>query len=158
MKAEPETRSQRVWEVTIESDWLTTLGAALLLILCGLLLSREIAHVMWGHFVGPMHLQRSFWSIFSKAFELIVAIYCFMFAFKFPRKSLKVASVLMGTNFAGYFVLSCFHISSSVRHIAAVSGSVMRQIALAIFCVAIAQWLKSVVRWDSPSETCGGDC
>jgi hypothetical protein len=157
MKAEPKNRSPRIWEITVESDWLTTLGAAVFFIVSGLLLVREIDHFIWGRFSAPVGFHRSFWSIWNKVFEAIAAVSCFMFASTFRRKSVKTASLLMGVNFAGFVLLSCFPISPGVRHIAAVSGSAVRQVALAIFCVALAQWLRSVVRWGRPSELPGGE-
>ena len=59
----------------------------------------------------------------------------------------------MGTDFAVYVLLSCFPISSAAGHIVGISGSVVRQIALIIYCMAIAQWFKSVVGWNSPSDS-----
>ena len=159
MKAEPRTQSPRIPGITVESDWFTTLGAAVLFVLSGLLLVREINHFIWGHFSAPVPLHRSFWSfwnIWNEVLEAIAAIYCFMFAFTFPKKPVKIGCVLMGINLAGYILLSCFDISPSVRHIAAMSGSATRQLSLAIFCVALAQWLRSVVRWDGASELRGG--
>jgi hypothetical protein len=64
---------------------------------------------------------------------------------------------LMGTDFVRSAVLSVFHVPLVARHIGAVAGSSARQIALAIFLVAIAQWFKSVVHWAPPSESQGGD-
>jgi len=45
----------------------------------------------------------------------------------------------------------------TVGQIVAVSGSFVRQIALIIYCVAIAQWFKSVVSRSSPSESWGNE-
>jgi len=157
VNTQPKNRSPRIWEITVDSDWFTTLGAAALFVVSGLLLVREIGHFTWGRFSFPVALHRSFWSIWNKVFEAIAAILCFMFAFEFPRKSVKIASVLMGINLAGFVLLSCFRISPSVRHIAAVSGSALRQIALTTLCVALAQWLRSVIRWGRPSELPGGE-
>lgn len=157
MKSEPDTRSERIWEITVESDRLTTLGAVVLFIVCGLFLVREIDHFIWGHFSGPVPLHRSFWSIWNKVFETIAAIYCFIFAFNFPNKYLKIACVLMGINLSASVLLSCFHISPSALHIAAMSGSAVRQVALAILCVALAQWLRSIVRRGRQAEIPGGE-
>lgn len=156
MKAEPKTRPCRLWEITVGSDWFTTSGAAVLFVVSGLLLVREVDHFIWGRFSGPVRLHPSFWSIWNKVFEAIAALCCFMFAFTIPKKSVKIASVLMGIDLAGFALLSCFYISPSVRNIAAVSGSALRQVALAIFCVILAQWLRSVVRWGRQSSLGGG--
>jgi len=158
VKAEPKTRSPHVWEITVESDWFTTVGAAVLLIVSGVLLVREIDHFIWGHLSRPVHIHGTFLSIWNKVFEVIVAIYCFMFAFKIPNYSVKIASLLMGIDLSSFVLLSCFHTSPGVLHIAAVSGSAMRQVALAIFCVALAEWFRSVVRWSRQSVLPGGEC
>jgi len=150
-------RSAHIWEITVESDWFTTVGAAVLLIVSGLLLVREIDHFIWGHLSGPVHIPRSLWSIWNKVFEAIAAVCCLMFAFKFPNNSVRIASLLMGIDLASFVLLSCFHMSPGVLHTAAVSGSAMRQVALAIFCVALAQWLRTVVRWGRQSELPGGE-
>jgi hypothetical protein len=134
----------RSWEITIDRDWITTIMMAVLFIICGLLLAQEIRHVAQGYFHGPERLRISFWSIWNKVFEVIAAIYFFMFAFSVPKKSVKTASILMGTDLAVYALLSCFPISLALGHIVAISGSAARQIALIIYCVEIARWLVSV--------------
>jgi hypothetical protein len=144
-------------DLTIESDWFTALGAVVLFILFALLLLREIDHFIWGHVGTPVRLHISFWNIWNKVFEAIAAIYCFIFAFQFRNRYLKAGSLFMGMNLAGFVVLSCFQLPARALHIAAVSGSAVRQVALAILCIAIAQWLRSVVRWGGHSEVPGGE-
>jgi len=143
----------RSWEITIDSDWITTIMMTILFIICALSLAREIRRVALGHFYGPARLRISFWSIWNKIFGVIGAIYFFIFAFTFPKKSAKVASVLMGTDLAVYALLSCFPISLTVSHIVAVIGSAVRQIALVIYCMAIIEWFKSLVRWVPQSDS-----
>lgn len=157
MKAEPKTRSRQTQEITVESDRFTTVGAVAFLIVCGLLLVREIDHFIWGHFSGPVHIQTSFWSIWGKVSEAMAAICCFVVAFEFPNNSVKIASLLVGVDVSGSVLLSCLHTSPDVLHTAAVSGSAVRQVALAIFCVALARWLRSVVHRGRPSELPGGE-
>jgi hypothetical protein len=157
LKAEPRTQSPRIWGITVESDWFTTLGAAVLFILSGLLLVREIDHFIWDHLSGPVPLHRSFWSIWNKVFEAIAAIQCFIFAFRVPKRPVKIAAALMGINLTAFVLLSWFDLSPSVRHIVAMSGSAVRQLSFAIFCVALAQWVRSVVRWGRPSDLPGGE-
>jgi uncharacterized membrane protein len=148
-------RQARTWDITVESDWFTALGAVALFIVAALLLVREIDHFIRGRFSRPVRLHMGFWSIWNKVFQAIAAIYCFI-AFKFRNKYVRIASVLMGMNLTGFVLLSCFQIPTRALHIASVSGSAVRQIALAIFCVALAQWLRSVVRWGRRSELPGG--
>ncbi len=157
MKSGSNARSERIWEITVESNWLNTLGAVVLFIACGSLLVREIDHFIWGQFSRPVRVHLAFWSIWNKVFEAIAAISCFICAFNFPNKYVKTASVLMGTNLAGFVLLSFFQLSTRTLHVASVGGSVLRQIALAICCMALAQWLRSVVRWGRQSELPGGN-
>ena len=153
MTQESQT-SGAVRGIGVVSDWGTTVGMIVILVVCGLPLIRDTEHFILGDVAGPAHVQRSFW---SKVFETLAAIYGFMFAFIFSQKSVKVAGVLVGLKMGSYALLSCFNISPNVRHVVAVSGSIAIQIALAIFCVAIVQWLKCVVRWEPPPEPRGGD-
>ena len=155
MSSEPRTRGRR--EITFDSDWLTTIGLGLLFVVLCLLLVKDIQDFIWRHFTGPTHVQLNYWSISNNIFQGIAGIYGFIFAFTFPQKLAKIACVLMGAKLAGFALLSCINISSSVRHVAAVCGSIVSQIALVIFLVVIAQWFKSVIRWDTPSELQGGD-
>ncbi len=141
----------------MHSDWFTTVGAAALFILFGLLLVREIDHFIWGRLSGPVHIHTSFWSIWNKVCEAMAAICCFIFAFELPNKPLKIATLLVGIDLSSFVLLSCLHTSPGVLHIAAVSGSVVRQVALAIFCVTLAQWFRSVIRRGRRSEVPGGE-
>jgi hypothetical protein len=152
MSVESETRHGHVLGITIGSDREMTLWMAVLFVICGLLLAEEIHRVFQGNFFGPTHVRMNYWSISTKAFETIVAIYFFMFAFRIPKKSVKFASALMGADFSVFVLLSLFSVPATVGHTVAIIGSAARQIALLIFCVAIAQWLKSAVRRSSSTD------
>jgi hypothetical protein len=152
--------SQPSWrdrEIVVQSDWMTTAGVIALFVFCVWQVSMDIDKFAWGHFTGPVHLQRNFWSIWNKVFEIIAAIYALIFAFKFTSKLLKVACVLMAAKLTGLVLLSCFSISDGVRHASAVSGSVVSQLAFVIVCVEIVLWLRSVVQRDPPAEPPGGE-
>ncbi len=157
MNTESETRTPRTWEITVESEWISTLGMSLLFLICGLLLVREIRHFIWSDLSVPVHLHKGFWNIWDKVFEAIAALYCFMFAARFPKKSVKAACALMGICLAGSVLLSCFRLSSNTQHIAATGRSILSQIALAIFCLVIADWFRSVCRWTPSAPRRGGD-
>jgi hypothetical protein len=144
-------------ELTVDSDWITTFGAVALFIICLLLLAGDTRKFISGHLKEPMHLQKSFWSIWNKVFETVAAIYGFALASSFTQKPVKIACLLMAVKLAGFVLLSFFNLSLSVRHIAALTGSVVSQTALVIFCVAIVQWLKRVVRWNTAPEPHGGN-
>jgi hypothetical protein len=147
--------SQTQRKIDVKSDWITTLAMALLLVLCGLLLTREIDRSIWGHLERPSHPHIGFWSIYNRVLIGFAAILCVPYASAFQSRSVKLAFALAGIRLAVFDLLSCFNISSSVSHIAAVAGSAVSQVALAIFCVAIAQWFRTVVHWNPPSESLG---
>jgi len=157
MKTKPETRTARVWEFSVDSDWITTLGMLLLFFICGWLLLREIRDFIWGHLTVRAHFHKGFWSIWNKVFEVIAAVCWFMFALRFPKKSAKLGCTLMGIYLFGWVLLSCLQLSSSVQRIAATSASILWQIALGVLCVAIADWFRSVVQRGRPSDVRGGD-
>jgi hypothetical protein len=162
VNAEARTRSKRLWEVTVESDWITTVSMAALFLICVLLLASEIHAVVRDHIIPVALARGTFSDIFTKAFEVIAAIYCFIAGLRHPTnsirfgKSVKFAFVLVGIHFGSTALLGLFHTSLVVRHAAAVIGTIMMQIALAIFCVAIASWFRSIVHWHVDSEHRGG--
>ena len=149
MISESDTRRVPVLGMTIDSDREMTVWMAVLFVLCGLLLAQEIHRVFQGHFFGPSHVRMNYWSISGKAVQAIAAIYFLMFAFRISRKSVKSASALMGVDFSVMVLLSLFSVPAPVGHAIAIIGSAMRQIALLIFCMAIAQWFKSSVQRSS---------
>ncbi len=156
MMAREETQPRSAGGITLNTDWTTALGMALLLVICGLLLRSEVNKFVWGYFIGPKPFHRSFFSVFNKAFEVVVTLYFIMFAFRVPKRSAKIGSVLMGAALASGVLFSFIHLTTRAYHIAAVSGSAMRQIALVLFCVAIAEWFRSVAHWTSKSDSAGG--
>jgi hypothetical protein len=144
-------------ELTVDSDRITTFGAIALFIICTVLLVGDVRNFIWGHLQGPVLIHKSFGSIWNKVLEGVAAIYGFVLASSFTQKPVKIACILIGVRMAGFVLLSCFNVSPSVRHIAAVSGSIVDQVALVIVCVVIVQWLTRVVRWSPPPEAHGGD-
>jgi hypothetical protein len=154
MNGNSRTSSENRDEITIDSDRTTTFLLALLFIICALLLAREIRNSVHGHLILPQPVHRTFFSIFTKASEGIVAIYLFVSAFSFPKKSVKLASVLLGTSFiSGLVVLSWPHFSLPTQHAVAIARSGAQQVAFAIILVKIAEWFRSVVRWVPRSNT-----
>lgn len=147
---------RRGQEITINSDWVTTVLVIAALPVCAWLLARDIEKMFWGHLVGPTYIQPSFWNIWNKVFEAIAAFLSILLSFKLSQKAARIACGLMGTRLASFVLLSCFNISPNARHIAAVSGSIISQIALVTCCVAIVQWLTSAVGCNPPQEPQGG--
>src|SRR5579864_1898226 len=145
-------------EIKVKSDWITRLSLLGLLVVCALLLFRDIEQLMLGQAHGPAPLHKSFWGIWNLSFEAIAAIYCFLFAWRWRALSVRLALCLMGTNFTGVVLLRLFHVSPNAEHVVAVSASVLRQISLVLICIAIAQWFRSVVvHRAAANEVTGGE-
>jgi hypothetical protein len=143
--------------IAIDSDWITAFGMVALLIVCVLWFVADVRRFMWNQPAGPAHVLRNFWSIWNSIFEAIAGVFLCMFTFLLPQKTAKIACALMGAKLASFVLLGCFNISSNVRHIAAVSGSDLNQMALLLFSVAIFQWLRGVIRWDQTPDPRGAE-
>jgi len=155
MTEQLKTSPPRPSEVTVNSDWLTTVEAVAGLIVCSLLLIGEIRHFVWGHFAQPAQVRRDFFGIFNEVLRAIACVLAFVLAFEFRKKPLKVACFLGGLSLAAGSLLGFIHITSGTLHAVAMATSVMRQVTLVLFLVAIAQWFKSVIR-KAPTEPAGG--
>jgi hypothetical protein len=135
-------------EITIDSDWITTFVMALLLAFCGWQLIRESRHLVFDRLAGTILLTQFIDKVRTAA---IVVCYFLGVFLPWPR-SVRLGGLLMGTEIVVRIALHYFDASASVQHSAAVAGSLARQVALALFIFAIAQWFKSVVRWTPPSN------
>jgi hypothetical protein len=136
--------------ITINSDWITTIVMALLLVVCSLLLIRDIRDLVSGRTIEQGPVTRS---LFTNIFTIIAAVYCFLAARGFHVMYVRIGFALMGIQFTSNVVLGYFHIPTHLQHNAAVAGSLVRQVALTIFVVAIVQWFKSVVHRNRLSDT-----
>lgn len=161
MTAAGNRRQDRIWELTIESDWLTTLCMGFVLAICASLLARDIHETVRGQFAGPGTLHKTFNGILLRIGEVIAAVYCFMAGLgrvgdsKTIGKAVRFAFVLMGIYFTTGAALGIFHATVPARHAAAVARAIVEQVALVIFCVAIAEWFRSVFHWRKNSELNG---
>lgn len=140
-------------EITIDSDRTTTILLALLFMLCTLLLAREVRNTIYGHLTLPRPLHRNVFGIFTAFSEGMASIYLFLFGFNFPRKSVKLACVLMGADLVCSVALSWLHVSPAIRHTMSVAGSGVRQVALVVFLFTIADWFRTKVRRISSLQT-----
>jgi len=141
--------SKRVWEITIDSNWIMTVGMALLLVFCAWQVVREARHLV----LGNLTEQVVFTNVIDKIGMVILAVYCFLFAFSFEAFHVRLALILLGTAAAFRFSLSYLHVSPVTVHVANIGDSMADQIALAIIAFAIVQWFKSVIHWTPPSKT-----
>ena len=135
-------------EITVDSNWIVTIGMALVLVFCGWQVIRDARYLLFGDLSEEVMLTH----VFDKISTFIYGVYCFLFAFSFRPKSVKVAFLLLGTDMAIRVALHYHHSSVAMQHSAAIAGCIARQVAYTVILVAIIQWFRSVVRWVSPSN------
>jgi len=141
-----KTQGRPIREITIDSNWIVTVLMAVLGVICSAMLIREIRDFAFANAVEQQPLTEG---LFTKVFEGIAAIYCFISAFSFRKKPVKLAFLLTAVDLSVGVVLSYFHLGSGFQHFVGVARSALRQVALTIFIVAIVQWFKSVVSFRS---------
>ena len=146
-----ESQTQRPGEVTIDSNWIITIGLALLFAFIAFLLGWSIRNLLLDKVAyGALQGDRNGW-LDTLTYPL-GAVYSFVFAYSFPAKHLRVAFVFLGTKYVALIAVSYLHVAVGVQHLVAVAGSIATQIAYTIILVAIAQWFKNAVRWNPPSH------
>ncbi len=139
------------WEITVDSNWIMTIGMVLLFAIIALLLGWSIRDLLFDK-VDYRVLQGARNGWFDTLAYVLGAAYSFVFAYWFPGKHLKVAFLLLATEYTVRFAIEYLHVAAGVHHSAAVVGSIARQVAFTIILVAIIQWFKSVARWVPPSN------
>ena len=137
--------------VTIDSDWVTTVGMALGFALTAFLLSRSIRYLLFfsANYGASWGVRRGWPHTLN---YVIGAVYFFLFAYSFPAKYLKIAFLLLGTNYTLRFAFTYLSVAAGVRHSVALAAAIAAQIAYAIILFAIARWFKSVFRAAHPSD------
>ncbi len=145
----------RSWEITVDSNWIMTIGMVLLFAFIAFLLGWSIRDLLSDK-VDYRVLQGARNGWFDALTYALGAVYCFVFAYSFPGKHLKVAFLLLATEYTVRFAIEYLHVAAGVHHSAAVAGSIGCQVAYTILLVAIIQWFKSVVRWIPPSNPGAG--
>jgi len=131
-------------EITVDSNWIMTVGMALLFAFCAFLLIWDIRDLLFGK------VEHDVSHTIDVVAYALGAVYSFLFAYSFRATPLKVAFLLLGTNYTVRLAIGRLHVSASMQHFASVICSIAWQIALIIILVAIAQWFKSVVRRVTP--------
>jgi hypothetical protein len=146
-----KAKSRRLWEITIDSNWIMTIGMALLFPFMAFLLGWSIRNLLFDKVdYGVSQGVRNGW--LNTVTYVIGAVYSFLFAYSFPAKHLRVAFLLLGTKYTVRVALAHLHVAAGVQHSAAVAGSIATQIAYTIILFAIAQWFRSVIRLVHPSD------
>lgn len=137
-----KTQIQRRGDILIDSDWITTIGMALSFALCILLLAQSVRGFLSGNLDRPI----------SFFYYAICVAYSISLAYFFRAKHVRLAFLLLGTQYTVRFALAYFHFAATKQHFAAYVGSIATQISVIIILVAIAQWFATVVRPNPPSH------
>jgi hypothetical protein len=131
----------RSWEITIDSNWIMTVLMGFAFVTCGTILGWNIRNLLLDRMDDPVSL-----------YSVIGSIGYFSVAYGLSAKSLKVAFLLLGTNMLVRSALYYLHASTNVQHSAWTVCSIARQIAYIVILLVIAQWFRSVVRWNQSPE------
>ncbi len=154
MSHELQTRRQR--DITIDSNWIITIGMALLFAFTAFLLGWSIRDLLFDKLDhGVLQFVRSGW--LDTITYVMGAVYFFLFAYSFPAKHLKIAFLLLGAKYLVLIAASYLPVGTNVRHSAAIAGAIASQIAYAIILFAIARWFKTVVRQTPTGDHGVGD-
>jgi hypothetical protein len=143
-----KTNWWRSWQITVDSNWIMTIGMILLFAFTAFLLGWNIRDLLFDKVYWVPQRVRNGW--LDTLTYVLGAVYFFLFAYSFPAKHLQVAFLLLGTEYTGRVALAYLHVAVGVQHTVAIAGSIAAQIAYTIILFAIVQWFKSVVRWVSP--------
>jgi uncharacterized membrane protein YciS (DUF1049 family) len=151
-----KSQTQRQGDVTIDSNWVITIGMALLFAFIAFLLGWCIRDLLFDK-VDHEVLQRVRSGWLDTLTYVLGAVYSFLFAYSFPAKHLKIAFLLLGANYLVLVAVSYLHAGAEVQHSAAIAGAIASQIAYTIILFAIAQWFKTKLRRIPPSDHGVGD-
>jgi hypothetical protein len=136
-------------EIPIDSNWIVTIGIALLFVSCIWQLIRDVRYLA----LGNLSEQVLSTHVIDKIGIVILAVYCFLFAFSFQALRVRLALILLGAEAVVRLSLSYLHVSPATLHVADIGASLADQVALAIIAFAIVQWFKSVIHWVRPTKT-----
>jgi hypothetical protein len=138
-------------EITIDSDWITTILMALIFAFIAFLLGWSIRD-LWSDTFDHIVLQRVRGGWLDKLTYFIGPAYCFLFAYSIPAKRLKIAFLLLGANYIARIAVTYLHVGADVQRAAVIAGAIASQIAYAIILLAIARWFGTVVRQVHPDD------
>lgn len=139
-------RPTRLGEITVDSDFTTTMLLVVLFIIVGLMLARDIRHILWG---APSQIAIS--GTLNRLGAALSLVYCLAFVFRWPNRLVKTGCALFAAHLTLALGLTYLHIFPDPRSALAFADSVVRQISLLTFLVAIAHWFRRVVRGAPPS-------
>jgi hypothetical protein len=139
-------RPTRFGEITVDSDFMTTALLVGLFIILSLMLMRDIRHILWR---VPDQIAIS--GTLNRLGAALAVVYCLVLVFRWPNRLVKIGCALFAAHWSLALALTYLRISPKARPTLAFADSMVMQISLALFLVAIAYWFRTVVRWAPPS-------
>ena len=136
----------RFGEITVDSDFTTTALLVVLFIILSLMLMREIRHIFW----NTQH-QIAISGTLNRLGAALALVYCLVFALRWPSRLVKISCSLFAAHFSLALASTYLSISPTARPALAIADSIVMQISLVTFLIAIAHWFRTVVRWAPPS-------
>ncbi len=140
------SRPTRFGEITVDSDFTTTALLGVLFIVLSLMLMRDIGHILWS-----VPNQIAIRGTLNRLSAALMLAYGLVFVFRWPNRLVRVGCALFAAHLGLALASTYLRISPTALPTLAFADSIVRQISLVAFLVAIAQWFRTVVRWAPPS-------
>ncbi|HWW13283.1 MAG TPA: hypothetical protein VN310_01375 [Candidatus Dormibacteraeota bacterium] len=140
-------RPTRFGEITVDSDFTTTALLVVLFIILSLMLTRDIRHILWG---TPNQIVIS--GTLNRLGAALTLVYCLFFVFRWPNRLVKIGCALFAAHLSLALALTYLRSSLTARPTLAFADSMVMQISLLAFLVAIADWFWTVAHWVPPSR------
>jgi hypothetical protein len=133
-------------EITVDSDFTTTALLAVPFFILSLMLMRDIRHILWS-----TQNQIAIGGTLNRLAAALALVYCLVFVFRWPNRLVKVGWVLVAIHLSLAFASTYLRIPPTARPALALADSIVMQVSLVTFLVAIAHWFRTVVHWAPPS-------
>jgi hypothetical protein len=140
-------RPTRFGEITLDSDFTTTALLSVLFIILSLMLMRDIRHFLWG---APHQIAIT--GTLNRFGAALMLVCCLVSVFRWPNRLAKIGWALFAAHWSLALVLTYLRSSLLARPTLAFLDSIVMQISLATFLIAIADWFRTVARWVPPSR------
>ena len=133
--------------IAVNSNWITTVGMALLFVCITFLLAWNIREFL----LNRLDHEPSIYVLgFNAAYALLAAIV-------FQPKSVKAALLLLAVTYVVRIVLHYQHPDLNLRHTALVICSILKQVAYTVVLFAMAKWFKSVIQTEAARDSRSDD-
>lgn len=139
------SRPTRFGEITVDSDFTTTALLGVLFIVLSLMLMRDIGHILWS-----VPNQIAIRGTLNRLSAALMLAYGLVFVFRWPNRLVRVGCALFAAHLGLALASTYLRISPTALPTLAFADSIVRQISLVTFLVAIARWFGTVVRWAPP--------